>query len=188
MDRRTFLGSPPALVAGVAGVALSTPALAKARESGEFRRISEEQFEFVYKNNDPGPVLVHHYVVASPYPVGSAEWLSVSMHIDGQVWVAAGPETLPITKPRRVIFPRVTEGPDGIIEYTDEGIDERIFRIYEAVCENGFDSVKPDATDWKVVWVEFLCVDGRREHIVAGLPVSWSSEIPLNVLVTQVIC
>jgi len=198
MDRRTFLGTTPA----VAAVALAAPAEARAEvsSSGAFRLISEERFEYVPLRvhllpqhlphsslaDKPQPHCVHHYVVECPYPAESYAWLSIVAHKKGQVWVAtdADERVTPITKPRRVIFPRVVEGSDGRLAGGNT-VGERIVKVYEAVCKLGFDNVKPDETDWKVVWVEFCCSDGRWEHIIAGLPISWASELPLNVLVSQ---
>jgi len=189
MDRRTFLGTTPAVLAGTT---LGASSLAKAEESRGFRRIFEERFEYFYKMGDPPPCCVDHFIVECPYPAGSAQWLSVASHTEGQpVWITTESEVAPITKSRRVVFPRVQEGPNGleaglfaVIEGAGDTIEERILRVYEAARANGFDNVKAHETEWKVVWVEFHCSDGRREHIIAGLPASWSSELPLHVMVS----
>ena len=189
MDRRTFIRTAPIAVA--AGGALGIPTVARAREAHDFRRISQERFEYIYKMNDPPPCCVDHFVVECPYPAGSDQWLSIAKHKEGQpVWVTFDDEVAPVGKPRRVIFPRVQEGPDGlesglygVIEGAGDTVEERILRVYDFARTNGFDNAKPHETEWKVVWVEFRCTDARREHIIAGLPEQWSSELPLSVMV-----
>lgn len=194
MDRRTFLGT-----AAVAGLALGASGSAKAAEgSAKTADAPSENFvivgasnavETLYKDGGKkyGPVQIRRYIVECPFEVGSRRWLPVSDHIDGQVVVATESDAVSIVKPRRVVFPRLVEGPGGIIEGTNDHLDDRVFDTYEAVRTHGFDSVKPDDCFWKIVWVEFQCIDGRREHIIAGLPEHWSSTLPLNVMVTQTI-
>lgn len=189
MDRRKFLAVAPGIAAGVS----LNPSTAEASTS-RFRLLSKDivPVRKTVLSSDglslTHRISVHRYVVECPYPVGSYQWLSVVAHKDGQpVWTTTGSEVVPVIKPRRIVFPRVEEEPEGYIKETGDAIEQCIFQVYEAACAHGFDNVKGHETDWKVVWVKFLCTDGKREHIIAALPEAWSSELPLTVLDSHVI-
>ena len=188
MDRRAFLRTTPALAAAVT-VGASVPdagasgpsgsaevSLGGSGSPGGFRLLSERDRPGVLYTAYP----VREYVVECPYPVGSRAWMAisdrdkkgavvVSDELGGASWVR---------RPRRVIFPRLTaeDFPDG------EGIEDRFAAVYRAVKEGGFDSVRGEDHEWRVVHVEYRCPDGV-EHIVAGLPASWDPRLCLSMMV-----
>jgi hypothetical protein len=158
-----------------------------------FERISFEAFLIEGAN---GAFSVEHHIVACPFELGSAMWFPVSGYHerDGAMvaWATAtGAERLS-RKMSRVIFPRLAETSDGKISgemrmISREGRTARelLLPVAERMTETGFMDAPPNPRSdaWKIVWVEYHCTGGGIEHVIAGLPAHWESEIPLSVMV-----
>lgn len=143
--------------------------------SSGFLRKSVETYEI------PDVGKVEHVVVECPYEAGSRNWMPMGDHTTGikaVVDTAQEDGVVRMTgKPRRVIFPRLVETEDGLIDGTGETIEERIASVLEAVRERGWDNLKPDEHEWRALWMEFRCDGGGKEHIIAGMPQEWSAEM-----------
>ena len=186
MKRRKFVQTLPVAVA--AGAVTREVEAAEPRElPDDFALLSREVLQRRAEvNGEPQVFSVHHFVVSCPYVAGSRMFLPISDHQGGQLVVSTPKGTSTVgPKPRRVIFPTVLSGPDDILDgFIEEnyGVEDRIQDVYDGVVRNGFDSVEAGQAAWKVVWVEFLCTDGKKEHIITGLPDFWDSELPLDLM------
>lgn len=175
MNRRKFLKTVPASVAGVAVVGSISETEAKI-SSYSFRLLdeSEEWIDIPWADHESFPL--HRYIVECPFPVGSNAWLAIADRDQaGQVVVSNGKSFSRFAKPtRRVIFPRfVTE---------KENLHNQAQNAYQAVQQNGFDTAKGPDHQWRVVHVEYHCPDGI-EHVMAGLPMSWDPRLCLSLMV-----
>lgn len=184
MKRRKFLTVPAAAAGATALFSLeATARTGKAEEKG-FRKMSRETLTCVTSSGRE--FFITHFAVRCPHPAGSRMWMPIADHQGGQLIVATPEGQSGISsKPRRVIFPTVVSGPDWVLEgFEEEGysVEDRIEDVYNDVSQNGFDGNKPSESGWMVVWVEFFCPDGNREHIIAGLPDFWDPELALDIM------
>ena len=201
MKRRKFVQAIPAAV--VAG-AIAPEAAARDAEGrrmldpDKWKPFEVEDYNFFMKmdfellsfdgHRMPDGIWLDHMRVYCPHEAGSKMWLPIADHQGGNIVVATADGEASVVSPkvRRVIFPTViTGGDDLLIEgFEEEGftVFDRIKEVYFEVFTRGFDGVKPHEDGWKVVWVEFLCHGGKKEHIIAGLPNSWDSKLALDIM------
>ena len=186
MQRRRFIQATPA-IATCGALTSSTEARASS-EATQFERIAYETFQV---DVSTGVVPVEHHTISCPFEQGSILWMPISGYREKKdrtvisVATEDGQTADLSTRLGRVVFSRLPEAPEGTIRNDGHTARERVLLMAEHVMETGWLDVPPSdlPESWKVVWVEFHCNDGGLEHIIAGLPVHWSSEIPLHVMV-----